>query len=163
MNDNSYGSICCGTMQLAQWTSIFGPGDETKSASESDEDDGSKFWFAEPAEESSRLQRQLAKPVNGTCDPDTCRRTASGICVDRTRCTNHCKYFATEKDVLVPFRVFDCNPTTCKQLVCGQCTRCTDHCTCKWDIRIHPDRADAKMQALRKKFTGFCLRRKGEF
>jgi hypothetical protein len=158
-------------MQLAQWTSIFGSGDGAKSSSESDEDDESRFWFSDPVE-SSQLQRRSTKPLNGTCDSgDSCRNTGSGICVDCTCCTNHCKCcFAKETEVFAPLRVFDCNPATCKQLVCGQCTRCIDHCTCKWDLRrlssdtrSQSDQVDANRQALRNKFSWVNLRRKGEF
>lgn len=175
-NDSSgsiFSTFACGTMQLDQWTAIFGFSDPAKSGSESsDEDDESKFWFAEPVFEPSRPKQYLPPKPNDavSCDPDSCR-AASGICVDCTRCTNHCECPAAETEVFVPFRVFDCNPVTCKQLVCGGCSKCTDHCTCKWDSKGRSDHdhlrlsplSNSRMEGLRKKLSWAHLHRKGEF
>lgn len=63
-------------------------------------------------------------------------------------------------------RVTRCDPTVCKQLICGDCSRCVKHCMCNWEqerkqpLRNRPVNQveDAFLQGLQRKRTQSSLR-----
>jgi hypothetical protein len=83
--------------------------------------------------------------VDASCDPNICRMT-SGICVDCTRCSRHCTCSDSDggdaqlrQVQQAPVLTLEeseppvCDPSTCRQLICGDCSRCTEHCVCNWE------------------------------
>jgi hypothetical protein len=83
--------------------------------------------------------------VDASCDPNICRM-ASGICVDCTRCSHHCTCDESvggdaqlRQEQQAPVWTLEeseppiCDPSTCRQLICGDCSRCTEHCVCNWE------------------------------
>ena len=67
--------------------------------------------------------------LDDVCDPMLCRMT-SGVCVDCSRCSNHCTCDST-KTRTQPSS--ECDPTRCRQLICGDCSKCTKHCICNYE------------------------------
>lgn len=180
MSSGCYGfnltTLTCATMQLDQWTAIFGPEDgSSKDSIEEAEKEESMMWFAQCR---PKVRRQTEQPEH-TCDPDVCRMS-SGICVDCTRCSRHCKCQSSQETKVEtrPRTVAEhmqmqenvpqfCHPSTCKQLICGDCSRCTKHCSCNWENERAPLRCrsvshveDAFLQGLNRQRTWTEMRQK---
>jgi len=113
-------------------TTTFDEAKATSEVLEAGEENDSYLSEAGYPSNVHRQQRESPEDATTGCNPEVCRMT-SGICVDCTRCWQHCTCVVSRrKEMVAPFRTFACNPTVCRPIVCGDCSRCIDHCTCKW-------------------------------
>eukprot|EP00934_Nitzschia_sp_Nitz4_P006956 Nitzschia sp. Nitz4//scaffold11_size288233//214958//215638//NITZ4_000802-RA/size288233-processed-gene-0.240-mRNA-1//-1//CDS//3329534158//6946//frame0 len=171
-------TMACGNVNVNPWPTIFGAdGDATREILDDSavKEEEESIWFPQCA-----IPPKLVLGEE-TCHPDVCRMS-SGICVDCTRCSRHCRCVSAaavpdrEPSLLrasqslvsshsmrsmhsmqsmrsmrslrttSPSRTSRskrrgprkeyppvCDPATCKQLICGDCSRCTSHCICNWD------------------------------
>lgn len=123
-----------GAAVLNEWFASFGLNleDDTTDTSAYSDEEGAFF------SDSSVKVRSQCPPVAGGagrsagsrhCSPSTCRPSC-GICVDCTRCLDHCQ--CGEVDQGLPPT---CDTPGCSHIVCPDCMRCAVHCGCRTNVR----------------------------